>query len=66
VLVFAHRGQQPRPAGPLLVVHGGIPDGARFVELFSDAEAQVTGGALALPEQAQGATVWIGETPRSL
>jgi alpha-glucosidase len=62
VLVIAHRGQQPRPAGPLAVAHGGIPDGARFVEPWSGTEAAVTGGALELPEQPQGATVWMSST----
>ncbi|HSN75165.1 MAG TPA: alpha-amylase family glycosyl hydrolase, partial [Anaerolineae bacterium] len=60
VLVIAHRGQEARPAGLLPVAHGGITDGARFVELWSGEEAQVIDGALSLPEQAQGATVWIG------
>jgi alpha-glucosidase len=59
VLVVAHRGQQPRPAGPLPVAHGGIVDGARFTEVSSGQEASVAGGALPLPEQPQGATVWV-------
>jgi len=59
VLVIAHRGQQPRPASPLPVAHGGIPDGARFTELWSGAEAAVVGGALPLAEHPQGATVWV-------
>jgi alpha-glucosidase len=58
VLVVAHRSPTPRPAGPLPVAHGGIPDGARFVEHFSGQEAVVVDGALQLPEQPQGATVW--------
>ncbi len=62
VLVVAHRGQQPRPAGPLAVAHGGIPDGARFTELWSGSEAVVAGDALELPEQPQGATVWMRST----
>ena len=60
VLVVAHRGQQPRPAGPLPVAQGGIADGTHFTELWSRQEAVVVDGALALPEQPQGATVWIG------
>ncbi len=59
VLVVAHRGQQPRPAGPLPVAHGGIADGMRFVELWSGQEATVIDGALPLAEHPQGATVWI-------
>jgi len=58
VLVVAHRGESPRPAGPLPMAHGGVPDGTRFVELFSGQEAAVENGALLLPEQSQGATVW--------
>ncbi len=59
VLMVAHRALQPRPAGPLAVAHGGIPDGARFTELWSGAEAAVAGGALPLPDHSQGATVWV-------
>jgi alpha-glucosidase len=59
VVVLAHRGQQPRPAGPLPVAHGGIPDGARFVELWSKTGAVVAGGTLPLAEHPQGATVWV-------
>ena len=49
VLVVAHRAAQPRPAGPLPVADGGIPDGARFVEHFSGQAAVVKDGALPLP-----------------
>jgi alpha-glucosidase len=59
-LVVAHRSPTPRPAGPLPVSHGGIPDGARFVEHFSGMEAVVQNGALQMPEQPQGASLWIG------
>ncbi len=58
ILVVAHRGEAPRPAGPLPVAAGGIPDGARFVEHFSGAQAAVHGGALPLPELHQGAQLW--------
>lgn len=57
-LVIAHRGETPRPAGDLPVAHGGIPDGARFVEHLTGHEAVVADGALPLPEQPQGATLW--------
>ena len=57
-LVIAHRGTTPRPATPLPVAHGGIADGSRFVERFSGQEAQVSGGALRVPELPQGATLW--------
>ncbi len=59
VLVIAHRGEQPRAAGPLAVAHAGISDGARFEEYFTGQTAQVAGGALLLPELSQGATVWV-------
>ncbi len=58
IIVVAHRGKQPRPAGDLPVAHGDVPDGARFVERFSGREAVVREGALPLPEQQQGATLW--------
>jgi alpha-glucosidase len=59
VLVIAHRGEQPRPAGPLPVAHGGIADGAHFVEFFTGQELVVTDGALPLPNYPQGATLWL-------
>jgi alpha-glucosidase len=58
ILVIAHRGETPRPASNLPVAHGGIPDGACFVEHFSGREAVVADGALPLPAQPQGATLW--------
>ncbi|MBX7214653.1 MAG: hypothetical protein K1X39_11630 [Thermoflexales bacterium] len=58
VIVVAHRGAQPRPAGGLHVRAAGLADGSRFRELFSGATATVTGGALPLPALAQGAQVW--------
>jgi alpha-glucosidase len=58
ILVSAHRGAQAHPPRSQSVAHGGIPDGARFVERFSGAEAQVVLGVLALPEQPQGACLW--------
>ena len=58
ILVVAHRGSTARPASALPVSHGAIPDGAEFVEVFSDARATVTNGHLPLPSMGQGATVW--------
>ncbi len=58
VLVVAQRSAQPRPAGPLPVAHGGVPDGARFVEYFTGQAAVVENGMLPLPELPQGASVW--------
>lgn len=57
-IVVAHRSATPRPAGPLPIAHGGIPDGTRLVEHFSGQEVTVKEGALPLPEQPQGATLW--------
>ncbi len=61
ILVIAQRGVALRPAGPLPVAHGGIPDGARFVEHFSGYEAVVSNGLLPLPELPQGASIWESE-----
>ncbi len=59
ILVVAHRSGVPRPASRLPVAHGGIPNGTRFVEFFSGQERVVENYALALPEQPQGAAIWI-------
>lgn len=59
VLLLAHRAAASRPAGLLPVAHGGVPNGVVFTELFSGARAEVKGGALPLPEQPQGASIWI-------
>lgn len=58
IIVVAHRGRQPRPPQGLRVDHGGIPDGAHFIELFSGQGARVINGHLQLPELPQGATLW--------
>jgi alpha-glucosidase len=61
VIVVAHRGERPRPAGSLPVAQGGLEDGVVLVERFSGARAVVVDGALPLPEQPQGASVWVAE-----
>jgi alpha-glucosidase len=61
VIVVAHRGAIPRPAGPLPVAHGGLEDGVELVERFSGVRAVVADGVLPLPEQPQGASVWVAE-----
>ncbi|MGC4000222.1 MAG: alpha-amylase family glycosyl hydrolase [Anaeromyxobacter sp.] len=67
VLVIAHRGQRPRPAGRLGLAHGGVADGTKFVERFSGQTAMVERGALPLPEIIRGATIWIAtEAPAPL
>ncbi|HEU4382814.1 MAG TPA: alpha-amylase family glycosyl hydrolase [Anaeromyxobacteraceae bacterium] len=64
VLTVAHRGERPRPAGPLPVADGGIPDGVEFAELLGGSTAVTRDGALPLPELSQGATAWLAERPR--
>lgn len=61
ILVVAHRAERPRPAGPIEVAHGGIPDGLRFVERFSGKVAITREGMLGLPELSQGATLWMAD-----
>jgi alpha-glucosidase len=63
ILVVAHRGERPRPAGSLPVADGGVPDGVEFVERLGGATAVVRDGALPLPELPQGATLWVAERP---
>ncbi len=58
IIVIAHRGETPRPAGPMTIAHGGIADGARFVDPTSGVELTVRDGALPLPVLLQGATIW--------
>jgi alpha-glucosidase len=58
LLVIAHRGAQPRPAEPLPVAHGGIEDGARFIEAFTGKHLHVESGCLPLDSHPQGASVW--------
>jgi alpha-glucosidase len=57
VIVVAHRGAQPRPAGPLPVAHGGVADGAHFVDWTTGSTLVAHGGALALPALDQGAMI---------
>ena len=63
LLVVAHRAERPRPAGPIEVAHGGIPDGLELVERFSGKAAVTKDGKLALPELPQGASVWVAQAP---
>ncbi len=58
IIVVAHRGERPRPAGGLPAPCAGLADGVRLVERFSGREIRVQNGVLALPELAQGATLW--------
>ncbi len=58
LLLVAHRAADPRPPAPLPLAHGGVADGARFVDLSSGIELTVRDGALNLPRMEQGATLW--------
>jgi alpha-glucosidase len=58
IIVVAHRGERPRPAGGLSMAHAGLADGTRLVEHFGGQNAKVVDGNLALPEQPQGVTLW--------
>lgn len=58
VVVIGHRGPGMRPAGPIPVAHGAIPDGAELVELFSGRQAKVVNGHLPLAALAPGVQVW--------
>lgn len=57
VIVVAHRSENPRPAGPLPVAHGGVADGSRFLDLLTGVEFIVDAGALPLPPMPQGAMI---------
>ncbi|MFP4344644.1 MAG: alpha-amylase family glycosyl hydrolase [Anaerolineales bacterium] len=58
IIVVAHRGEGTRSEGRLDVARGGIPDGTLFVEHFSGQKRIVADGALLLPEQPQGVSLW--------
>ena len=58
IVVVAHRGPGMRPAKPLRVSHGAIPDGAELVEVLSGGRATVTGGHLPLPAMLPGVAIW--------
>ena len=58
IIVVAYRGTEQRPAGSLLVAHGAIADGTRFVELLTGVEAVVANGMLPLPAMEQGPAIW--------
>ena len=57
ILIFAHRGETPRPAGPLSLHDAGVPDNASFVDVLSGQEYRARDGKLTLPELAQGALI---------
>jgi alpha-glucosidase len=59
ILVIAQRNLTPRPAAPLAVAHGAIPDGAAFTEYFSGCRSVVSNGRLPLPDLPQGGSLWL-------
>ncbi|HUS16703.1 MAG TPA: alpha-amylase family glycosyl hydrolase [Chloroflexia bacterium] len=58
VILVAYRGEAERAAESLPVADGAIPDGTRFREVLTGAEARVSGGCLPLPAMQQGVFVW--------
>ena len=60
VIVIAHRGPDLRPANPLFVVPGGIPDGVVFKEVSSGREKAISSGYLALDGISPGIELWQG------
>jgi alpha-glucosidase len=58
VIVLVVRGPGPRPAGPLAVRHGAIPDGVRFDEALGGGSVTSAGGALELPATPAGVALW--------
>jgi alpha-glucosidase len=60
IIVVAHRGPGTRPASPMLVSHGAIPDGMGFVELFTGRSAGVVDGHLPLGNLLPGVEIWQG------
>ncbi len=62
VVVVIDRGPVARPAGPLPVRHGAIPDGVRFTESFSRAVSTVRDGVLDLPATPPGVALWIASS----
>jgi len=59
IIVVGNRGPGTRPAGPLPVAHGAIPDGAEFTELFSGGRVTVMNGHLPLPALPPGVQVYV-------
>jgi alpha-glucosidase len=64
VVVVVVRGPAPRPAGPLDVWLGAIPDGTLFVDRVGGGSLVVSGGAMPLAEMPAGVAVWASEDAR--
>jgi alpha-glucosidase len=58
LIVVGYRGAEERAAGLLPVAYGAIPDGTRFTEVLTGAEAVVQDGHLPLPAMQQGPAIW--------
>jgi len=63
-VVVLNRGPSDRPATPLPVAQGGIPDATEFVELLSGTRGTVAGGVLPIPAMPPGAAVWVSRSSR--
>jgi alpha-glucosidase len=61
IIVIGNRGTGERPAGPLPVANGAIPDGTEFAELFSGQKAVTSNGNLPLPALDVGVQIWRGK-----
>ncbi len=62
LILIAHRGPGRRPPNPLRVIHGGIPDGLVFKEIFSGRMKMVENGFLALDSMSPGVEIWQART----
>jgi alpha-glucosidase len=58
IIVIGNRGPNTRPAGPLPVTHGAVPNEAEFVDLLSGARSKVADGHVALPALPPGVAIW--------
>ncbi|MEZ4519092.1 MAG: alpha-amylase family glycosyl hydrolase [Chloroflexota bacterium] len=63
LLVLAHRSLAPAEGLTISAAVAGLPDGARFIELFGERETRVRHGQLSLPTQQQGASIWRQVSP---
>ena len=59
LVVIVHRGPGDRPATPLKVAHGAIPDGITMQEIFSQRRKTVTQGVLPLDKMTPGIEIWL-------
>ena len=62
-IVVVARGPDPRPAAPVPVAHGAVPDGMGFVELLTGARSTVVGGHLPVGPMPPGVAIWTSAGP---